>query len=333
MATILDVAKRAGVSIATVSRYFNQGYVSRESERKISRAVKELDYKINPIARALMKKSSKMTGLILPSITNPFFPELAKAVEYEIHQAGHRLLICNSEGSPVKEAEFISALKAIHADGIITATGNCAKVYAREKIPVVSIDRRLEGSFIHVVSDNREGARLAARELIEKGCRHIVFVGPAPALECIKLRMEGFLEETVRHPEVVTQIAEIEDNDDLPLPASFYSRIRKCDGIMAWNDMTAVRILRMLYNHGIRVPRDMLLVGFDDIDISRDFIPAITTVRQEIYRMGSLAARALLRKIEKKTEDEEEEEDIILEVSLIVRETTQREDGVGDKRR
>ena len=88
MATILDVAKRAGVSIATVSRYFNQGYVSRESERKISRAVKELDYKINPIAQALMKKSSKMTGLILPSITNPFFPELAKAVEYEIHQGG-----------------------------------------------------------------------------------------------------------------------------------------------------------------------------------------------------------------------------------------------------
>ncbi|HBQ64480.1 MAG TPA: LacI family transcriptional regulator, partial [Clostridiales bacterium] len=152
MANIYDVAKRAKVSIATVSRYFNNGYVSQDSGERIKEAIDELGYSVSQVAAAMMTKSLKAIGLILPSITNQFFPELAKAVEERAHKKGYTLFVCNSEGSEAKETGFINMLKSLHADGIITATGNCAHIYRQKKIPVVSIDRDLEGDFIHVTS-------------------------------------------------------------------------------------------------------------------------------------------------------------------------------------
>jgi len=318
MVTISEVAKKANVSRATVSRYLNNGYVSKENREKIQKAIDELGYKVNTVAQALSKKSSKTIGLIVPSITNPFFPELARAVESDVSLKGYKLIICNSYGNVEKEENFIYMLEGMHANGIITATGNCREIYSKIKMPVVSIDRKLDSDFVHVCSDNHKGGQLAFNHLYECGCNKLVFVRPSSSFASVRDRQEGFL-AAAGSKNYNVDIINIPDDESEELPIGFADRIQKYDGIFAWNDTTAVMILRMLHNKGVRVPENIMLVGFDDIYISKLFIPSITTVRQQIYEMGRKATKALMDIIEK---GKTSERSIVLDVELIKRDTT-----------
>lgn len=327
MATIHDVAKQAGVSVATISRYFNQGYVGKGSREKIEKVIAALDFKPNAVARALNNKSSKIIGLIVPSIFNPFFPELAQAVEEEAARHGYRLMLCSSEsriGSSEapnldKEAEFIEFMVLNHADGIITSTGNCSEIYNQLNLPVVSVDRELQAGNGHVTSDNLAGGRLALRHLQICGCKKVAFVGDVAESGSQARRRIGFEQEALQHriQADVFLIGQESGQTDL---AQLIQKLGEYDGVFAWNDTVAVEILHGFHEAGIRVPQDVNLIGFDNVHLSQIFIPAITTIGQQIQEMGRKAVEMLMHAI---AEPQLKEAVCVLDVALLCRETTQ----------
>lgn len=328
MATIHDVAKMAGVSVATISRYFNQGYVGKSSRAKIEEAVAALDFKPNAVARALNNKSSKIIGLIVPSIFNPFFPELAQAVEEEAARHGYRLMLCSSEsrmGSSEtpnvdKEAEFIEFMMLNHADGIITSTGNCSDIYNQLNIPVVSVDRELQAGNGHVTSDNLEGGRLALRHLHSCGSKKAAFVGDGAESGSQLKRRLGFLEEAEKLG-IGADVFLIGAGAGETSLEKILPQLQGYDGVFAWNDTVAVEILHGFHEAGVRVPEDVNLIGFDNVHISQIFIPAITTIGQQIQKMGRTAVKMLMHAI---AEPQLKESVCELKVELLCRETTQR---------
>lgn len=326
MATIHDVAKQAGVSVATISRYFNQGYVGKASREKIEQVIAALDFKPNAVARALNNKSSKIIGLIVPSIFNPFFPELAQAVEEEAARHGYRLMLCSAEsrsGSTEmpnldKETEFIEFMMLNHADGIITSTGNCSEIYQQLGLPVVSVDRELPMGNGHVTSDNLGGGRMALKHLQQCGCRRVAFVGDGRESASQARRRVGFLEEALQRGIQAEAFLVPEEAGSEGLSA-LIPKLTAFDGVFAWNDTVAVEILHGFHQAGVRVPEDVHLIGFDNVHISQIFIPAITTIGQQIQEMGRKAVEMLVQAI---AEPQRKEAVSVLDVALIPRETT-----------
>lgn len=318
LATIYDVARRAEVSVSTVSRYFNQGYVGNKSRQKIEMAIDELGYRMDAVARALNKKSSQAIGLIIPSITNPFFPELAQAVENKVTACNYKLVLCNTGNSIQKEVDFINMLSANYADGIVTATGNCREVYKKLKLPVVSVDRKLGEEFVHIESDNYEGGKIAVRYLYECGCRNILFIRQNAEVASLRVRQSGFIDEANRLQIKYDILQLTQENINEELDKNF-KMLSKYDGVFVWNDITAIQVLHICYKHNIQVPNDLMLIGYDNIYMSKMIIPMLTTVSQNIYNMGETAIDVLLDMIEGKTFSSK---GIDLKVELVVRETT-----------
>lgn len=195
MATIKDVAGRAGVSVATVSRVLNgNGYVHEDTRQKVEEAIRALNYTPNEVARSLYKKKSKLVGLLLPDITNPYFPQLARGVEDRMQENDYRLIFGNSDENREKEMDYIQTFIQNHVVGIISSTNDPgAEMYAELRIPIVFLDRTTSDR-PSVYADGREGGRLAAREIIKRGSKRITIIqGPAhvgPAMD----RYEGAVE-------------------------------------------------------------------------------------------------------------------------------------------
>lgn len=314
MATIHDVAKKAGVSVATVSRYFNKGYVSESSCNKIDNAIKELEYKVDAVARALTKKSSKAIGLIIPSITNPFFPEIAQVIEDRATLCGYKLVLCNAN-SYQKELDFINMLCENYADGIITATGSCSEIYMGLKMPVVSIDRKLSDTISHVDSDNYAGGIATVRHLHKCGCRNIIFLRSKEDYASLTDRQNGIIDEAQRLKMNLstTIVGEEELNTELG------HNLSKYDAAIGWNDITAIKILNYCYRNSIRVPEDLMVMGYDNIYMSSLINPMLTTISQNISKMGEAAINTMLYMIKEKNALHENSR---LPVELVIRETT-----------
>jgi len=209
LANIRDVAKKSGVSVATVSRYINQkGYVSKEASEVIGRAIKELDYKPNLVARSLSTKQTKLIGLIVPDIMNPFFPELARAVEDVALTYDYTVVLCNSDEKAEKEIHYIETLRQKYVAGFIVTTNQLhASHYQNLDIPVVALDRTIDASIPTVSSNNKEGARLGTAYLIEQGCQNIVCMRGPTGLGPADDRFDGFL-EAVKGKEIAAHIIE-----------------------------------------------------------------------------------------------------------------------------
>lgn len=323
MATIHDVAKKAGVSIATISRYFNSGYVGKESREKIERVIAELDFKPNAVARALNNKSSKIIGLIVPSIFNPFFPELAQAVEEEAARHGYRLMLCSAESAgnaagTDKEAEFIEFMMLNHADGIITSTGNCSDIYNQLSLPVISVDRELQAGNGHVTSDNLKGGRLALQHLVQCGCRRVAFVGDARESASQSRRRIGFTQEAEQLG-IEASVFLIDPDTEAQSLGTVISQLAAFDGVFAWNDTVAVEVLHGFHELGVAVPEQVNVIGFDNVHMSQIFIPAITTIGQQIREMGLRAVDLLVQAIAQPGGDAAVS---VLDVTLICRDTT-----------
>lgn len=319
MATMHEVAQKAGVSVATVSRFFNDGYVSPANRTRIENAVHELNYSPNTIAKALSGHSSRLIGLVVPSVTNPFFPELARAIEEEAASKGYQLVLCNAEGSVEKEQHFIDSLISHFADGIITSTGNCGEYYKNAGIPVVSVDRELGTGAPHVTSDNYRGGMLALRFLAEKGCKKLAFIGAPQESTSQRHRREGFFNEAIRYALSEPDIFLADEADGFQSLVEEGEKLSGYDGIFAWNDHAAVQAIRALHQAGKKVPDNVMIIGFDNIHLARLYIPSLTTIAQPIYEMGRAAAELLMRNIKGEKLDNVT---YLLGVDLIEGETT-----------
>lgn len=325
MANIRDVAKESGVSVATVSRFINQkGYVSKEAKEVIGRAIKELDYKPNLVARSLSTKQTKLIGLIVPDIMNPFFPELARAVEDVALTYDYTVVLCNSDEKAEKEIHYIETLRQKYVAGFIVTTNQLqASHYQNLDIPVVALDRTIDASIPTVSSNNKEGARLGTAHLIEQGCQHIVCMRGPTGLGPADDRLDGFL-EAVEGKEIVTHIIEcpfhFEQSEEIA--RKFLSEHKGIDGVFASSDVSAAGVLKAAHSLGIVVPDQLQIVGFDGIALGGMLSPGLTTVAQDIYKLGALVTRMLIKLIE---EIELEEKEIQVPVKLIIRGTTRSE--------
>ena len=305
MASIREVAKIAGVSPATVSRVMNgTANVDEEKKQRVLEAIQETGFKPNELARALFKKSSKIIGMIVPNIENPFFSEIAKAVEEEAFQNGYKMLLCNSANNPKKERMNIQMLVQMQADGIVIMTNSdrTGKKIAECGLPVVVMDRKLsEGREIAFIeSDHYKGGKLAAEHLIECGCQHIV---------CRKYGRKA-----------VWIDCDYDYDAGLAAAEELIRRYPDTDGILASNDMAAMAVYKVLHQNGRRVPEDVQLVGFDNIEFSRRMTPELTTISQPIEEMGKLAVQMIIHHGEEISYQKEN----IFDVELIRRQTTKK---------
>ncbi|MEC3885730.1 LacI family DNA-binding transcriptional regulator [Halobacillus litoralis] len=325
MVTIKDVAREAGVSVATVSRVLNDnGYVGADTRKKVMEAIAELNYSPNEVARSLYKRESRLIGLLLPDITNPFFPQLARGVEDELSEAGYRLLLGNSDENIQKELDYIQTFVQNNVVGIITATNHVDyKIYEALDLPLVLLDRASE-NYPAVYADGREGGLLAAKTLIKKGAQRITLVkGPTnikPAQDRYKGAIEELSQADVDFSVLSTTSYSFEDAQGWA--EELFDKFPDTDGIIASNDIVGIAIVHEALERGKRIPEDVQIIGYDDIPQSRLSYPTLSTIRQPAYEMGREAAKLLIRTIKK---EPGVEQTIQMPVELVERKTTRKE--------
>jgi len=303
--TIKDIAKRAGVSITTVSRVLNRKEegMSAETREKVLRVIEELQYQPNRLARGLVTKQSKLIGLIVPNISNPFFPELCRGAEDEASERGYSLVICNSDDSSEKEERYIRILKEQQVDGLILSSlsglSKSSTDFLSKNLYYVLLDRKDTGQVPGVYLENEEGGYLAGKHLIELGHQRIACItGPASILNS-RDRVDGFkraLTENGLEPTVICE-------GDFGIESAYHQAkkiLTKGDisAIFTCNDLMACGVYRAAHELSLRIPEDLSVIGFDDIPLISALIPKLTTIRQNTYEMGRKSAELLIKQIE-----------------------------------
>lgn len=310
MATLRDVARRAGVSIATVSYVLNgTRSVSPEVEARVWEAVAALGYRPNRLARGLRRKRTHVLGLIVPDSANPFFAEIARGLEDLSFAHDYSLILCNSDGDPAKEQRYLGVLIEQQVDGIALVSARATPVHLtilqERGIPFVVVDRDLPGLEADcVLADNFQGGYLATRHLIDRGHRRIACItGPSdltPSADRVRGYQKAMEEAGIEPLELWIHRGDFRAESGYHAARLFLSlppSIRPT-AIFACNDLMAIGAMRAIGEAGLSIPQDIALVGFDDIVLASYVIPSLTTVAQPTYEMGRLAGELLLRRIQ-----------------------------------
>ncbi|MFP4976889.1 LacI family DNA-binding transcriptional regulator [Paenibacillus sp. CN-4] len=308
MTSIKDVANLAGVAVGTVSRVINNsGAVKPDTRRKVEQAIQELNYFPNEVARNFKMQKSKMVALLLPSIWNPFFSELAYYIEDELDREGFKLMLCNSGGKPEKELYYVDMLRQNKVAGIVGITYNDIENNVSNDIPIVSIDRHFNKKITCVTSDNYEGGRLALRELVQAGAKKLAFIGSVTSVFSETMnRRKGFVDEA-EGLGVDYVVYEKPDPiiDDSAYFGEFFNKHGDVDGIFAITDMLAANYIERARKQGIRVPEDVKVIGYDGIQDHPYFHPILSTIRQPVEEMARMTIRLLYNKIDGITLDKQ----------------------------
>jgi len=326
--TIRDVAKEAGVSASTVSRVLTKSaYVAEDKEKRVLEAIAKLNFKPNVVARSLRLKTTRLIGLLIPDITNPFFPEVAKGVEDAAHREGYNIMLCNTENDIKKERSYIELLKGRQVDGLIIAKAGDEIVYLEEVvkggIPISFIDRPVNlVNADQVLSDNRAGMKLAVEKLYSAGHRKIGFVAGPVHLKVANQRLQGF-EEAMAGKRLATNpdwifYEEFSVNGGRNAALKLMNLKEHPTAIITSSDVLAIGLIDSLIEAGLNVPQYISVVGFDDISFTKYLRPKLTTVKQAKYEMGAKAFELLLTRINNKDVFPEK---IILPVELKERAT------------
>ena len=317
MATIKDVAKLAGVGTSTVSRYFKKGsYISEDAAKRIEAACKELKYYPNAIAKAMKSNQTFTIGLMIPTITNPFFPQLVEIIEHNCMQQGYKTVLCNTNGNIELERHYMEMAVSNCFDGIIMITGSSEFENLISNIPTLTLDRKSANpsNNITIISDNEQGIRIGSEYLIERGCKHILYLGSKDNQPAV-VREQAF-EKIMKEHGTKYQICEFERMTDQEKDALFGKGF---DGVFAWNDIIAIEFMNYAMQRNVRIPEDIQLVGYDNIKISEWVNPGLTTISQPIKEMADLASQYIIELIQDGIKPPKE---TVLPNTLVVRKTT-----------
>jgi LacI family transcriptional regulator len=332
-ASIRDVAERAGVSVGTVSNVLNRpDIVSPGTRERVLAAIEALGFVRNESARQLRAGHSRTVGLVVLDIANPFFTDVARGVEDAVSAAGLAVILCNSDDQKEKEAAYLDVLAEQRVQGVIitpTAQGESTALEALRArgVPVVLLDRRAtDPDQCSVAVDDVQGGRLAADHLLERGHRRIAFIGGSSGLPQIQERHDG-VEAAVREvcgdtdcltvlsPDTLTVAGGREAGELIVgMPAAQRPTAAVCA-----NDLIALGLLQEMVRHGVAVPEEFAIVGYDDIDFAAAAAVPLSSVRKPRQELGRRAAELLL---DEAHEEGHLHEHLLFEPMLVVRESS-----------
>lgn len=311
MPTIVEVAKRAGVSIATVSHVIRgTKRVTPEVEARVRSAIRDLDYFPNEIARSLKVAQTRMLGMVLPDITNPFFPEIIRGAEDTAFERGYFLVTANTDEQIGRERRIVAALRSYRVAGLLLASapGNDASHILRliaSGVSVVCLDRHVPGVPTDaVLLDNVRGARECVRHLIQYGHRDIGIITGHLKTQTAQERLQGY-EEALREADIAIEKRLILEGDfreesGYQLGRQLLQQRSSASAVFVCNGVMTLGLLKAMEMEGVRCPEDLSLATFDDLTVDRTFHPHLTAVVQPGYEMGARAATILMDRIEGK---------------------------------
>jgi DNA-binding LacI/PurR family transcriptional regulator len=330
MATIRDVAELANVSIATVSRVLNgTGYVSPELAQRVRQAAAKLGYQSNTLVRHIQRNDSLTLGVLLPGSGNPFYTEVARGVQELCSERGFRVIICYVGEDSEKASAYVNALRQQRVAGfVVISPDNVSEHWQRlldDGYPLVMVDRIVTHVRADaVVSDNYSGAAQAVNHLIGLGHRNIGFVTGRLHLDPVENRWRGVTETLAKagiplNPDFVYDRGDYQMATGFAAAEKLFSLPNPPTAVFAFNDLMAYGLIYFAHTHGITVPDQLSVIGFDDIELSTYFVPGLTTISQPKYELGRTVAEILLGRIAGNREPQIYQ---ILPTQLVVRGST-----------
>lgn len=304
--TIKDVARESGVSIATVSRVVNgTGYVSESTRKKVEDAVARLGYSPNHFARSLSKGSTKIVGAVIPDISNPFFPAIARGIDDVLVSNGYLLVICNTDNDEGQEEAVVKALLEKRVDGLVFVTGSRDPrelvQHVPADVPIATIDREVMGLDCDMVTcDSYKGGYEMTRHLIDSGHRKIAFISGPDHLSTSQKRLAGFraaLSDAGMDNSGPVFYGDYRYETGYSIARDILASPQGVTAVFAANDLMALGVMRCFLDAGVLIPAQMAVAGYDDIQIASMIRPSLTTVAQPAYRMGAVAAEVLLERL------------------------------------
>lgn len=305
--TVKDVAKRAGVSTATVSRVLSgQRGVTPELVERVRNAIEALNYHPNRTARSLRSQTTQIIGVLISDIQNPFFTSVVRGIEKVLEKADYTLILCNSDEDPAREQRLLATLYSEQVAGMIIApTLSQPERYAaisQKGVPTVIIDRPIQRLPLDsVVVSNLQGAFLATRHLIDLGHTRIGFIGGPDRLGNARERKDGFL-QTLKMAGIQTSEPFIQEGD-FHQESGYKAMMRllcldhKPTAVLVANNLMTLGALQAIYEQGLSIPEDISIVGFDDMSWATSLRTPLTAVVQPTFNLGASAAELVLERI------------------------------------
>lgn len=333
MATIKDVALHAGVSVTTVSHVVNDTrHVSAKGRERVELAIRELGYVPSAVARSLKSNTTSTLGMLIPNSSNPYFAEIVRVVEDRCFGAGYTLVLCNTDDESHRQSVYLKVLAERRIDGlIVVSTGDDDSLVTQLRglrIPTVLVDREIADPSCDLVETaHMQGGLLAVRHLLSLGHKRIACIGGPAGVMPSEQRIEGWrmaLAEAGATPDIAKA-------DTLLWRGGFTSQggyeamhaILRTESapsaVFVCNDLMAIGALRAAHESGVRVPDELSVVGFDDIELSAYTSPPLTTVAQPKERIGALAVDMLLERVGGRRRDARK---VVLQPELRVRAST-----------
>ena len=328
MANIKDVAKRAGVSAATVSRVMNgQPYVGNDVRERVQEAVRFLGYRPNRVAQRLRASKSFLVGVLLSDIKNPFYMMVLEGIEKTLSQQGLSVLICNSATKTELENDFISLMLSEEVAGLIIAPcreqSAVLKTAVEAGLSVVVIDRRMSEPVTDVVlADNFNGARLAIQHFIQQNHRRIAIINGPQFLTSGRERYQGYLqalsEAGIEPDPALVRYGDFQVESGYTLARDLISTTQPPFALFVANNHMTIGALNAIHEAGLEIPRNIAVIGFDDLPWAVSLRPALTTVGQPAFDIGVHAAELLINRI---SFPDRPARTVVLNTQLIVRDS------------
>ncbi|MFD1096448.1 LacI family DNA-binding transcriptional regulator [Salegentibacter chungangensis] len=333
--TLKQIARELDVSVSTVSKALKDSTeIGEDTRQKIKAFAKLYNYKPNNIALSLKNRKTKTIGIIIPEIVHHFFTTVISGVEQVANEKGYNVIVCLSNNSFDKEVLNLEMLANGSTDGFILSLAketmqkqdyHHLKEVINQGMPLVLFDRVIDDiNCDKVIIDDGIGAKKAVQHLIDTGCKKIGIISTVDYVSVGKLRTEGYLNALEENNIKVDEdlILKIEDVEHSEKEIEEFLNHNKVDALFAVNEHFAVAAIKALNEHGMKVPKDVSVIGFTNGELSRRFIPSLTTVSQHGSKMGGEAARMLIERLESDEDKEAPYSTTIVETELIKRNST-----------
>jgi LacI family transcriptional regulator len=328
--TMRDIAKRAGVSVVTVSRALNnKPDINETTKESILKIAHDLDYAPHDLARSLITKKTKTIGIIIPNNEDPFYAKIVGGISNEIRERGYSVILCSSHSDADEELRLFRLLRGKRVDGMLIYPAQEDDRYIAElkniDIPFVLLNRHTEAlECDYVMNDNVHGTFSAVSELISRGYRQIVYVCAKPMASSGQERIDGCKMAIKKHRLPPASLSILTCDETIQSCYELVKNLnqdpdREFDALFLWDDRLAIGAIKALLEDDKQIPGDVAVVGYDDIEITEYLFPSLTTVRQPTYQIGKTATQILLDRLESK--EDLEPQQVILKPELIVRDT------------